>query len=1223
MGDRGSVLDGTSSVGVTKPESPLLRLLTPGSTPAAIALGAKESDINLEYRLHEVSIKRALVVPDTDEGVETCPSMHPQSTSAVGSSDTWREFRIFSYTTSAGWAENCRGIVSIGTNQNDNQQLAAECQDEWADAHSPSSVSAIGLTYGPLFQGLKNITVNPRVPSRVAGVAEVTNTRSGNPKEFEHERLLHPATLDNFLQLALPALGGVGLKKLSNAIVPTKSNVVALDANTSQPVALLDGFKVVAIKSNDGSFVQERTIVKHCYKPAWEPDVELIDRANLDRVLQAAPRPDDRPKTVRELELLAYYFIDTVLQDVDKVEVDNMLPHHQLFYKDLVRLRHDVVCKIHPQQTEEWQQLRGPQMTFKLEVLAEHYRNHETAYDGKLLVRVGEALPAVFRQEVEPLTLMTHENMLEDYYTTAVCMPNTYAQITRYITMLSHKYPNLDFLETGAGTGGATVPTTEGLRGGEGHQARLKSYTYTDISSYFFERATEKFGDFADHELQEARSNVLHATSDMHRTMIHIRKLLRPGGKHILLEMTNRLLAASVIFGTLRGWWNATDGRTGGPLLTETQWQDVLHATGFGTLQASSPDVLDPLEEGTKLTICEAIEPKISLRNGRIAPPESPRVFVACAGSPVKMTRSTEAVALLEKMQASGIDIRMLPFNMLQKQDISDAIYISFVELDEPLLAGISSCIYQCIQGLARSLRAEHEEFRCITVDLDSKEKLLACEVTELLFRVYEEHLTCGKKAQLADSEFVEQDGLLHVKCAIEDVELNNFLIARTDVAALPPQLEKVFQMTRSLRLRLSDSRNHSSNVWEDNAATSQPLKRTEVEIEVQATSLDVTDVNIISGIITSHQPGRECSGVVTKIGSEAVHLSVGDCVVAWTRDTFSTHATAWYSLVHIARFTAGEKVLIQEAADPVGQAAIHIASTLGAEIYVTARSDEETAILSDKLRIPESQMFSSQNTNFISTLRRLTQGHGIDVILSTSAGETLQATFSCVAPFGRFVDLGKSNAQNNERLEMAPFARSVSFISIDMSFLYQKDIRLAGKIFQDAMNFVTEHELKTCQHLHLGIWSKLGRGRSWQKPWSRPTSPTPSVPRPNASYLLSDGLDGLGRSISQYLVTHGARNFISLSRSGASSASASSLINFLNNSNIRTTVLNCDVSDSSTLSTLLADTFKAFQSIKGVIQLAMSLNDSLFSNTTLQQWTNTIRPKVHGSKNLHELTLN
>ena len=57
-------------------------------------------------------------------------------------------------------------------------------------------------------------------------------------------------------------------------------------------------------------------------------------------------------------------------------------------------------------------------------------------------------------------------------------------------------------------------------------------------------------------------------------------------------------------------------------------------------------------------------------------------------------------------------------------------------------------------------------------------------------------------------------------------------------------------------------------------------------------------------------------------------------------------------------------------------------------------------------------------------------------------------------------------------------------------------------------------------------------------------------------------------------------------------------------------------------LSNLLSETLCSFPPIKGVIQGAMTLNDSLFSTMTSHQWTSTILPKVHGSKNLHETTL-
>jgi hypothetical protein len=121
---------------------------------------------------------------------------------------------------------------------------------------------------------------------------------------------------------------------------------------------------------------------------------------------------------------------------------------------------------------------------------------------------------------------------------------------------------------------------------------------------------------------------------------------------------------------------------------------------------------------------------------------------------------------------------------------------------------------------------------------------------------------------------------------------------------------------------------------------------------------------------------------------------------------------------------------------------------------------------------------------------------------------------------------------------------------------------------------------------------------------------------------LLVGGLGGIGRSISRWLIAHGARNLILVSRSGSSSRSASSFLAQLESTGVRMAVVKCDISDFDSLSAALANTLKSFPPIKGVIQGAMVLKDSLFEDMTLQYWEEAIRPKVHGSKNLHTVTL-
>ncbi|KAH7381320.1 polyketide synthase-like protein [Phaeosphaeria sp. MPI-PUGE-AT-0046c] len=1319
---------------------------------------------DLEYRLREVNIARALIVPETDEGIETSLSLRPQWESNATMSKVWHEFHICSYTTGNGWVENCRGLVAVDQRSVNYQNLTAACHNDWAEARTSSShtmapatfykeVDAMGLTYGPLFQGLKDVTIDARTPNRATGIIKVTDTASENPKGYEHPRLIHPATLDSFLQLALAALGGTGLEKLNSAMVPiyveeiaisanvqaqigdhinvladarpehrkARADIIALDADCN-PVVVMDGFRFVAINAPNALLHPNLSGSKQCYRAKWEPDVDMINSPNLSRELRTAHKLGDRPKSVRELEFLAYYFIDLALQEIPESEAGNMLPHHQEFYRNLCELQATIYNGKHPQQTEEWQMIRDVEVNTKLSELAEYYRNHDTAHDGKLLVRVGESLPAIFRQKIEPLALMTHENLLEDYYTTAVGMPNTYAQIERFMQILSHKNPNLDFLEIGAGTGGTTVPTLRGLSGYEGFtncSKRLKSYTYTDISSYFFQRAKEKFEDFAefmtfkkldienDPDTQGlsatgydvvVAANVLHATSDMYRTLSNVRKLLRPGGRLVLLEMTNRLLAASVIFGTLPGWWNASEEwRTGGPLLTEDQWRALLLATGFSDLQCSSPDVSDPLEEGTRLMITMAVEQKSSLSSSITGLPNKHRVLIIYAEPALKMTRSNEAIALARKLIDSGRNAELVPFNMIYQKNMADAVCISLIEFEDSLLATMSSAelsSFQRImeepagliwatrgsassdidrpdlslfQGLSRTIRAEHEGFHCASIDFDDKRKLAASEVANVLHLVYEEYIVKAQEGlQRADSEFIERSGVLHIQRAIEDTDSNNFLVARTDPLVLSPKIETISAGKHRLSLKLSDVKINDGSVWEEDMSAPTPLKPTEVKIHVQASVLDPEDIEILNNGGSNHRPGKECSGIVDSIGSNVGHLSVGDRVTCWSRDTFTTslrtqaafvhkipdemsfetaatlplaYSTAYYSLVYIARIAKGETVLIHEATAPVGLAALHIASTVAANIFVSVGSMSDKASITEHFGLDDSHVFSSQDIDVVGTIRQLTKGNGLDIILNTQTGEGLQATFSCIAPFGRFIDLARSNASENARLEMAPFGKNVSFTSVHMARLYDQRNRLAGNMFQEGMKFLADQKLATHAVINTMPWSKLDKAIEVvqdQKQGNRMVMtytqtdtvqvtrqpPPPVTLDPSASYLLAGGLGGLGRSIACWLVDSGARHLIFLSRSGASSASASSLIAAMEAAGTQTRVVQCDIADSTSVKTVLCDTLKDFPPIKGVIQGAMALSDSLFQNMDSDKWMNCIRPKVFGSKNLHEATL-
>ena len=131
------------------------------------------------------------------------------------------------------------------------------------------------------------------------------------------------------------------------------------------------------------------------------------------------------------------------------------------------------------------------------------------------------------------------------------------------------------------------------------------------------------------------------------------------------------------------------------------------------------------------------------------------------------------------------------------------------------------------------------------------------------------------------------------------------------------------------------------------------------------------------------------------------------------------------------ASLRKGQSILIYAAAGGVGQAAIILAQHMGADIFATVGSNEKRKLLIEKYRIPANRIFSSRSKAFVQEISKATDNCGVSVILNSLAGPLLQASFDILAPFGHFVEIGKSDLERNSSLAMQTFARHVSFSSV------------------------------------------------------------------------------------------------------------------------------------------------------------------------------------------------
>lgn len=119
---------------------------------------------------------------------------------------------------------------------------------------------------------------------------------------------------------------------------------------------------------------------------------------------------------------------------------------------------------------------------------------------------------------------------------------------------------------------------------------------------------------------------------------------------------------------------------------------------------------------------------------------------------------------------------------------------------------------------------------------------------------------------------------------------------------------------------------------------------------------------------------------------------------------------------------------------------------------------------------------------------------------------------------------------------------------------------------------------------------------------------------------MASGGLGGIGRAVAQWIIRKGAKNVVLVSRKASSHPEAAKLIAEAEAGGCRLLIRDCDVADESSLLQLLKQVAEAgLPPITGAITGAMVLDDTVMERMTFQQWSNGVRPKINGSRNLHK----
>src|SRR5262249_12932059 len=128
-----------------------------------------------------------------------------------------------------------------------------------------------------------------------------------------------------------------------------------------------------------------------------------------------------------------------------------------------------------------------------------------------------------------------------------------------------------------------------------------------------------------------------------------------------------------------------------------------------------------------------------------------------------------------------------------------------------------------------------------------------------------------------------------------------------------------------------------------------------------------------------------------------------------------------------------GERILIHAATGGVGLAAVQYAKHVGAEIFATAGTEEKRAHLR---ALGITHVYDSRTLVWADQVMSDTAGHGVGVVLNSLAGEAIAKGLSVLAPFGRFLEIGKRDIYENTALGLYAIRNNITMSAVALDQL-------------------------------------------------------------------------------------------------------------------------------------------------------------------------------------------
>lgn len=560
--------------------------------------------------------------------------------------------------------------------------------------------------------------------------------------------------------------------------------------------------------------------------------------------------------------------------------------------------------------------------------------------------------------------------------------------------------------------------------------------------------------------------------------------------------------------------------------------------------------------------------------------------------------------------------------------------------------------------GLARTVRSEDSSKRIVTMDIDVTQNGDEPTVTSSAIHIlFDESFVESVGVEIPEVEYSLRNNRLFA-ARLHPLEAINNVIEHGHAQAVRVQSLPLETTRQPVKLKFAPSTDAISTYFEENSSANQPLGPYDVRIAVHSTNLYQLDLDTILGRSSESSLGVDVIGKVQQVGTRVTRIKVGSLVVALASDTVQSMVTVDQIFVHefqaqsnfrglspaaltgayhrfnnIAGLSCEDTVFIHCAAGPFGDAAIRVAQYLGAMVFVGACNSEHITDLHLHYGVPLNHIVEMGKKALPEQLMHLTAGKGVDCVFSPTV-DHLEQSAQCVGDNGHIFLV--SNATLSQAV-ITPRYANVSIHRFDLFEVAKRRPRSIAKAWEDVLKLVMEDRLGAPSPKLVCEERIENLDRLWDSMAANPgrhlntvhftaeshvlvgTNPlTPAALQPSAAYVLVGGLGGLGKAVAGLMADRGARHLIFVSRSGAKTAEDFQFLSSLSRRGVKALALSVDVCDQDSLRRALSSA--GIPPIRGAVQCAAVVADSVWETMSYEDWTAATRPKTIGSWNLHNV---